>query len=290
MEQAKKQEIKARMKANQHELFVISFEEMDKFIEHSRSPQKRKIKSDWEKYKGKVEAGANYTPYAKDTLSLTKIFSDLGVTTFKAYTKNYAGKEHIIFKGFAGQRTFFTGVKYSTTNPKMIAMGLGKVNAIGNAKAGGLLSIVIMSGYRIADYVLRDQATLSQLIGGLATDVVKIGIATGASIAFVSGAAALTGLATVAVGPIVAAIVVGVGVTWILNTLDEKYGITEAVISAMDEMQTNLERNIDEAKKDVFDIAGEVVGSVIDYSIESGQRIIINWAKDSFKRFQPLQR
>ncbi len=40
----------------------------------------------------------------------------------------------------------------------------------------------IKSNQHVADYFLTDNATLSQLIGTLATDVVKVGLATGASI------------------------------------------------------------------------------------------------------------
>lgn len=49
-------------------------------------------------------------------------------------------------------------------------MGLGKAGAIHAAKAGGLLSVVLLSGYRVIDYFLTDQATLGQLIGTLSTD------------------------------------------------------------------------------------------------------------------------
>lgn len=70
-------------------------------------------------------------------------------------------------------------------------MGLGKAGAIHAAKSGGILSVVLLSAYRAVDYFLMDQATLSQLIGSLATDVVKVGIAAGASIAAASATVAL---------------------------------------------------------------------------------------------------
>ena len=63
-------------------------------------------------------------------------------------------------------------------------MGLGKTGAIAAAKQGGILTVVLLSAYRVVDYFLTDQATLSRLVGTLATDIVKVGIATGAYMNF----------------------------------------------------------------------------------------------------------
>lgn len=136
-----------------------------------------------------------------------------GVGT-RAYIKSYGGKPHIILKRHAGLRTILTGTKYGIQNPNVVTMGLGRAGAVSSAKIGGIVSVVLLSAYRVADYFLTDQTTLSQLVGTFATDVVKVGIATGASII---AATAIAGLTTVAIGPILAVVVVGVGVSILLE-------------------------------------------------------------------------
>ncbi|MEJ2756300.1 MAG: hypothetical protein P8104_10845 [Gammaproteobacteria bacterium] len=137
------------------------------------------VKSAWQKLKGKAEIGASYYASADDLRTLSKLVGDLGSFTTKAYVKTYGGKPHIILKGYPGLRKVLTGTKYGIKNSKVIAMGLGKAGAIHAAKSGGILSIVLLSTYRVADFFLTDNVTLNQLIGSLATDIVKVGLATG---------------------------------------------------------------------------------------------------------------
>ncbi len=59
-------------------------------------------------------------------------------------------------------------------NAKVIQMGLGKYGAVQAAKGGGVLTIVLVTAFRVIDYFLTDSATLNQLIGTLATDVIRI--------------------------------------------------------------------------------------------------------------------
>lgn len=115
---------------------------------------------------------------------MAKLVGDLGGFGAKAYIKTYGGKAHIILKGQPGLRSILTGTKYGIKNPKVVSMGLGKTGAIAAAKQGGILTVVLLSAYRVVDYFLTDQATLSRLVGTLATDIVKVGIATGAYMNF----------------------------------------------------------------------------------------------------------
>lgn len=156
-------------------------------------------------------------------------------------------------------------------------MGVGKVGAINSAKGGGVLAVVIMSSYRITDYVLRDNATLSQLIGGLAMDVAKIATSTAVSVAFASAAAGATAFA---LGPLAVAILVGFGVSYVLDVLDNKYQLTEKVIAVVEEMQNNLQRSIQqEIGEAAQGFGGRVVDSVIDATIEHGKSTLSNWIR-----------
>ncbi len=161
-------------------------------------------------------------------------------------------------------------------------MSLGKVGAINAAKMGGILSIVLLTTYRVADYFLTDKSTLTKLVGYLAVDIVKVGIATGVSIAFATGVAAVT---TVAIGPILAVLIVGLVVTTALNFIDERYGIADLVVAGLDELNNSASSYIDDFKNEVRQIKNNAIDSVIDYFIESAHRIVINFSRHHLRKF-----
>lgn len=160
-------------------------------------------------------------------------------------------------------------------------MGLGKAGAVAATKQGGIITIVLLSAYRVIDYLLTDQATLSQLVGTLATDVVKVGIATAASI----GAATAMGFFTFAVGPILAVIAVGIGVSMLLEYTDAKLGITNRVIAGLDELGESATDFLNRKKQQATDAAANTINNVIDYAIGSARAIVINWSRDKIKKY-----
>ena len=176
-----KENARLMIKQNQHEIYILSLEEMDCVID--KGVKGKLIKEDWIKLKSKVEFSANYIATGKDITLLGKLMGDLGYAGTKAYVKYFGGKPHVILKGYPGLRNILNGTKYGLQNAKVVQMGLGKYGAVQAAKSGGILTIIFVSAYRVIDYFLTDSATLNQLIGTLATDVVKVGLATGASIA-----------------------------------------------------------------------------------------------------------
>lgn len=277
-----RKELEQQIKSNQHEVFVVSIEEMDAIVKSSPKGNLPHIKNAWQKLKGKAEVGASYYASADDLRTLSKLVGDLGGFTTKAYIKTYGGKPHIILKGYPGLRRILTGTKYGIKNAKVITMGLGKAGAINAAKSGGILSIVLLSAYRVTDYFLTDQATLSHLIGSLATDVVKVGIATGASIA---AATVVSAAFTVAIGPIVAVVAVGVITSMLLSALDEHYGITDKVIAGLDELGDDVNSYFRKAKANVERSAANAAAGVLDYVVESATRIVINMAKHTLQKF-----
>jgi len=160
-------------------------------------------------------------------------------------------------------------------------MGLGKAGATASARIGGIVSVVLLSAYRIADYVLTDDATLTQLIGTLATDVVKVGIATGASIA----AAMVLGATTFAVGPLVVVLLVGTGVTWLLDHVDNSLGITKRVIAGLDELEEDVGQYIARKKQQTLDSVEEVIEQVVENAVESARAIAINWVRSTLREY-----
>lgn len=277
-----KKELKQQIKSNQYEVFVVSIEEMDAIVKSSPKGNLPHIKNEWQKLKGKAETGASYYASADDLRTLSKLVGDLGGFATKAYVKTYGGKPHIILKGQPGLRRVLTGTKYGIKNPKVITMGLGKAGAIHAAKSGGILSVVLLSAYRVTDYVLTDEATLSQLVGSLATDVVKVGIATVASIA---AATVVSTAFTVAVGPIAAVVIVGVGTSMLLSALDESYGITDKVIAGIDELGDDVNSYIKRAKENAVRGVANAVSEVFDYVVEASAGVVINTTKHTLQKF-----
>ncbi|QMV13197.1 hypothetical protein [Vibrio spartinae] len=275
--------IKQDIQSNQHEIYVISFEEMDNIVK-SNLCYSSSAKQSWKKIKKCTEYGAGYYSSADDIRTLSKLVGDLGGWakgwSGRAYIKHYGGKPHIILKGNPRLRKVLTGTKYGVNNAKVVTMGLGSSAAISAAKSGGIVSIILMTAYRVVDYFLTDEATLSQLIGSLATDVVKIGITTGVSI----GAAYMMGFFSLAIGPIAVVVAVGFGLSFLYDYVEDRYHITDQVISVLDEMSSNINTYLIRAKHKIEDDIARVAGSVIDYVLDSAQHIVIDFAKHSFKR------
>ena len=143
----------------------------------------------------------------------------------------------------------------------------------------------LITTFRVIDFFMTDTMTLNRLVGTLATDIVKVGIATGASIA-----AAGFGV-TLATGPILAFVVVGVGVgvgvvfNFGLNELDKKYSITDRVVSGLDEIESDTRAIGNRLKQKATRTAGQLTESVIDYTVDSMKRIVINTAKNTLNNF-----
>lgn len=280
MDERQRAASRSALKANTHELYCLSLNELDEVVVQ-RSQEKSGVRQTWQEFTGIVEGVAGYTATGKDLATLTKVFADLGFAGTRAYVKYYRGKPFVIFKGHPGLRNIFTGTRYSMLNAKIVQMGIGRAGAVHAVKSGGVLTIVLLSAFRIVDYLLTDEMTLNQLIGTLATDVVKVGIATGASIAAATAAAAVF---TVAIGPIVAAIGVGVLAAYGVSKLDEHFEVTEKVIAMLDEMGKGIRQVIEDKKRESMRLADRMAESAIDYALESAQRVAIDTARHILRR------
>jgi hypothetical protein len=275
-----KRAIQEQIKSNKHEAIVISVKVMDKIM---MSSKKEGIKEKWETIRGKTLFGATWSATADDVRTASKLIGDLGGIGVKAYVRNYRGKSHIVLKGYPGLRRILTGTKYGVFNPKVVTMGLGKAGAVHAARAGGILSVVLMTSYRVIDCFLTDRLTLTHLVGSLATDIVKIGIATGASIAAVHASIGF-GL-TLAVGPIIVVVIIGAGTSMALTALDNKYNITSRVVEGLDDLVKITGSNVKKIQKKTQNSIDKTVNSSIDFIVDSVTTIVINTAKHHLDRF-----
>ncbi len=221
----------------EEQVFVISIPMMEQIVDSRVSRGTCLVNEDWERLRNKIKQFFGYVPTMSDAVTITKLIKELGfVGAFKAYVKRYGGKTHVILKGSPGLRNFLTGTRYLAENSKMISMGLGAYTTKSLIN-GALVGIVLMTAYRVLDYFLRDETTLAELFGGLASDIVKIGIAG------LGGWLATLAIGVVtpfAAGPLLAVVVVTVGVGMALDVIDKKYGLTQSLIAQLSEGQEQM--------------------------------------------------
>ena len=195
---------------------------------------------EWQSTKGTVKTGSSYVAPTLDAITAAKLLKEFGIKADKVTVKQYAGKKYIIFKGYPGQREIFKGTRYLATNPKVVRMAVGPKGITSSVKSGFVLSVVLSVGIEIFDYFIRDDATLSELLGTITTDLIKIGLSSIAAAAagLAVGSAAVLG--TVASAPLLAAIAVGVVTGLVLEQIDRKLGATNALIRAYESIGVKL--------------------------------------------------
>jgi len=91
-----KKELKQQIKSNQHEIFVVSIEEMDAIVRSTPKGNLPHIKNAWQKLKGKTEVGVSYYASADDLRTLSKLIGDLGGVLPKLTSRHMMGN-HISF-------------------------------------------------------------------------------------------------------------------------------------------------------------------------------------------------
>jgi len=167
-----------------------------------------------------------------DAATIQKVVKEVGLTG-RGYIKMVNNKAYFILKGAPSLRPTLNGTRYLASNPKVSQMIVSpKTLAQGAAKATGI-AIIAYCALRVVEMVLKDEdGSLARLLGTVASDVIKFGIAAAAG--WLAGA--IVGSATTVVaGPLIAAFVVGVGVGIALDRIDRKFGLTELLVRAIED-------------------------------------------------------
>lgn len=184
--------------------------------------------------------GANYISTIVDIQTVTTLVTDIGIKG-KVILKTVAGKQYVIFKGYSGKRSIFTGTRYLASNPKVVDMAIGKIGMNKSIISGMRITIIFVVPLNVLNYILNDQQTMAELIGITATDLAKIGVASAVASLAATATASLT---TLAAGPIVIAIAVGLGTGYALDALDQEFGVTDALVRAINENYNNVTNEI----------------------------------------------
>ncbi|MBJ7556867.1 hypothetical protein [Marinomonas spartinae] len=178
---------------------------------------------------------SGYVPTVMDIKTVTKIARDIGALG-RIYEKNIKGKQYVIFKGHAGLRSIFTGTKYLDSNAKVVDMVIGKAALRNSIRSGARLTIFLTVPLIILQHILKDEVLLTDLVADLAVSMVKVGIS---SIVAAIAGTAIGSLTTVAAAPLVAAIFVGIAVGYTLNSIDERFFITDKLSQVLSEIEDN---------------------------------------------------
>lgn len=120
------------------------------------------------------------------------------------------------------------------------------------------------------NYFLQDDATLAGLVGTLATDVIKVGIAAELSVAE-------------------AGLVVGLVSSAILQAVDDEYQLTNRLIAVLEESQESGEDYVAKKEEQLEGATG--AASFIEYVIGSARQVLIRWPPNQVDRLlSPLPR
>jgi hypothetical protein len=90
---------------------------------------------------------------------------------------------------------------------------------------------------------------------------------------------------TLAIGPILAVVIVGVVASMALSVIDEQYGITDRVIAGLDEISDGAQSYAEQVKNNLQDKTNDVITSIIDYTIEASQRAAVYFARHQIRKF-----
>jgi hypothetical protein len=188
-------------------------------------------------------AKRNIAPYVSPILdagTLALVCKDLGITG-RAIPKVIKGRQYIAFSGYPGLRTLFPGTIYSANNRKLITMAIGSLGIQNMVKSGGILTICITVPLTILEAFLQDHATCYDLVGNMASDLIKIGIVSvmGAIVGILIG-----GIVTYAIVPIGAAIIISVITGIAINHLDTKYQLTEKLSATLEDMSDQIAKSM----------------------------------------------
>ncbi len=214
-------------------------------------------------------AKRNVAPYLSpilDTYTLSLVCKDLGLHG-RAIPKMINGRQYIVLTGYAGLRTYLPGTIYTARNRKIIQMAIGEMGLKNMVKNGARLTICLTVPLTILECILRDHATMSQVIGHVASDLIKVGISS-----LISAIAGMVvgSFTTIAIFPIIAVIALGVFTGIVLESIDTQYGLTDKLVAAIEKCRDEVEQK---AGSLLHDAERELMWRGYGYDIDDPLRV-----------------
>lgn len=257
--------LRAMLQANSQEVMLLTLGEVFEIL------------SSWGGYKnGWVDLTqshpgqlvVNYGMGIKDAITTTMLITNLKLYNIKvAVYTNKNGTELIKLTGYAGIRKVLNAPVYALKNPKIVSLGIGKFGVKSTIVEGTIITFYFALAYRTIDYIMNDNTSLAEFIGSLATDVVKIGIVSTIS----WGAGALLTITPFVIGPLVAVVLVGLGVSIALNVLDDHFKVTNKLVELIENAQQEF---VDKARE-IEDGFWDLGAMYLDGMLQTGRKFVI---------------
>lgn len=268
--------VRALLKSNNHDVMFLTLTET---FEVLKSWGWKDTKETWVETTQSTggQILVSYGVNGKDIVTTSMIIAKLGDLSIKATAYiNHKGTELIKLTGYAGIRKILNAPVFGAMNPKIVDIGIGKYGLKNSIIQGARVTFYVAAAYRTIDFILNDETSLADFIGGLATDVVKIGLASAITWGVAAGIAAFTPFV---IGPLVVVVVVGLVSSITLNELDKKYELTDKVVHYIESAQQEVIEKTREVEKGILDLGS----MLIDGMLETGKEIIINEMKIYFR-------
>ncbi|WP_391591473.1 PAAR domain-containing protein [Yersinia rohdei] len=225
----------------------------------------------------------NYGVNGKDVVTTSMIIARLGDFGIRATVYvNHKGTELIKLTGYAGIRKVLTAPVFALKNPKVVDLGIGKYGLKNSIVSGARLTFYVAAAYRTLDFILNDATSLAEFIGSLATDVVKIGVAS--AVSWGVGTIALGVVSTVAV-PLVVVVVAGLVSAIGLNYLDDKFGSTDQVVKCIEGAQQEFVEKAREAEQGLWDLGAMYADKMLDKGKDVIEYEVRNYIKEVLSNF-----
>ncbi|ASG86334.1 hypothetical protein DTG75_09315 [Salmonella enterica subsp. salamae] len=196
-----------------------------------------------------VSFSTNYAGNIRDTVSATKNLSKLfsyqqaGKIVFtlkglgvKATQYAYQGKLYVKITGYPSLRRILNGTRYRFNHPKVLEVGIGSAGFRNGIMSGARFCIWFSACWRLIELIFKSDHDIAALLGNVTMDVAKVIVSV-----FVSKLAGripalylssffVTSAAVPVWGEIVCAVALGFFIAYILNEVDEKYGLSDKLI------------------------------------------------------------
>tara|TARA_Y100001963_G_C6784063_1_gene451558 strand:+ start:2557 stop:3483 length:927 start_codon:yes stop_codon:yes gene_type:complete len=281
-------ELETAFNENQHDIFVQDDRELlELWIaeQKSKGVNQQHIAAKFEQLTGMpldeylMQFGKNYgatvVAAGSDAKVLTVLAAEMkrsGSILGQYYFQTQNGKKYIIFKGRAGLRQILTGTRYLANNSKVMQLGIGGQAMRASARGGVLVSVIFSATLNTIDWIFKDEFRWTNWLATISTDIVKAAIASAAGYAagmvVSAGLVAMTG-ASIAIFPLAAAILVGIGIGLALNWLDNKYGVTQAIINHLNRIEYDTKKDLSDGVYYVVSAAGQAVKRQLTGAIKS---------------------
>ncbi len=228
-----------------------------------------------------------YATNIYDVMSLSKVIYKLGEIGITATIYvNHKGTELVKISGYAGVRQILNAPVFSTKNPKIIEVGIGKYGLKNSIKQGAIIGFIYVSVVDTIDFILNDETSLARFIGGLATDFVKVGLSSAVVMVvgtiFVSSFIVLNLAVVVFVGFISAAY---------LNRLDNMFGITDKLVDTIsiyiESAQQEFAEKARKLSNDVLDLGAMYIAGALAEGKEVVTSEVKKYVRESIRNVIP---